>query len=331
MGTLGKRVFSDQQKIDIVNEYIYGNTAPQIGQKYSVSSNCIYSILKHRGIARRQTGSYNHKTCKQRANKYRINNQYFDTINTEEKAYFLGFLFADGCNDEKNNRVCLSLAEQDKDILNKLKESIEFSGNIIIIPKLKPTHQNRSFIRFNGPKISRALAMLGCTSRKSFTAQFPTKFIPKDMLNHFVRGYFDGDGSISIIKTKTGYRRPSMDICCSILFGIELSKIIMENVGIDLRMYKCFKTEIRRLATTNWVKSVKFLNWIYKDHTVCLLRKYKKYLELLELDRDRMGRKIIPPCIICGDKHFGRGYCAKHYYSIIRYPVAKSRRQTATP
>ena len=63
--------------------------------------------------------------------KFPVNDRFFEEIDTEEKAYFLGFLFADGCNSPDKNRLEVSLAKQDMDVLERLSKVL-LCGNLNI-------------------------------------------------------------------------------------------------------------------------------------------------------------------------------------------------------
>ena len=71
--------------------------------------------------------------------KYSIDESFFDSIDTEEKAYFVGFLFADGYNNTERHSVNLSLAEKDREILEQLSACLKTNVNSYI----RTRHPNR--------------------------------------------------------------------------------------------------------------------------------------------------------------------------------------------
>ncbi len=120
-----------------------------------------------------------------------INTHTFEKIDTEEKAYWLGFLFADG-NVSKNN-IDISLSLKDTAHLEKFKDFMKWEGDIKIDNKGR-----RCRICFGDKIMAKDLIKLGCTEKKSLTLQFPTEEqVPKHLIYHFIRGYFDGDGYVS--------------------------------------------------------------------------------------------------------------------------------------
>ena len=129
---------------------------------------------------------------------YKINENFFSRIDTEQKAYILGFFYADGCNSiitELNKCVSFTQLEQDVDILNKIKIAME-STNILYEIIQKSNGKKKYILDIYSKKLSEDLEFLGATPNKSLTLTFPTENIPKELMHHFIRGYFDGDGCI---------------------------------------------------------------------------------------------------------------------------------------
>jgi hypothetical protein len=129
--------------------------------------------------------------CKKPRRKY--NEKFFDEWSSE-MSYILGFIMADGCV-ETNGRKTLSIQihEKDIEILNFINSKL-CNENIIE----KTSYDNQFRIRINSPYIVDKLISLGIIARK--TGYESMKFIPDEWKSDFIRGYFDGDGSISICK-----------------------------------------------------------------------------------------------------------------------------------
>lgn len=140
-------------------------------------------------------------------NRYKFKLDFFEKW-TPEMAYVLGFLYADGDIEDvrKSSRTqYITFPSVDKDILESIKIAIGSEHKIscrkhhkFISPNGK-TYECADFYRFRigSKKMFDDLLKLGLTPRKSLTIKFP-KNIPTDCLNHFIRGYFDGDGCITI-------------------------------------------------------------------------------------------------------------------------------------
>src|ERR1035437_4280784 len=135
--------------------------------------------------------------------KFKLKENFFDEIDTQEKAYFLGFLYADGCNILHRNRVSIVLHEKDYELLKMLNDLL-LDGNDIKIEKRKNIeghYINGKLCRNNGNSIrldinskymSQKLNSIGMIPMKSSVVLFPT-CVPFHLMNHFIRGYFDGD------------------------------------------------------------------------------------------------------------------------------------------
>ena len=157
--------------------------------------------------------------------KYDVNDNYFDVIDTQEKAYFFGLLYADGCNYEDDGIIKIDLNEDDVEILEKLSKAIGYTGKIKYYDKetekrfedgkvypCKPIFR----LIFRSKRISEQLAIKGCVYNKSMCGMFPNDdVIPENLLNHFIRGYMDGNGGISywIDNKNTGHKKFSIHCC----------------------------------------------------------------------------------------------------------------------
>lgn len=129
------------------------------------------------------------------------NENYFDIIDTPQKAYFLGLLYADGCishTTRTSGSICyimaIALQEDDKYVLEKFRIEMERPNNLLFIRG--NDHRKAKFcFTVSGEKIHHDLEKHGCVERKSLILQFPTT-VPEELMSHFIRGYFDGDGCI---------------------------------------------------------------------------------------------------------------------------------------
>lgn len=134
--------------------------------------------------------------------KYAVDELYFDSIDCEHKAYWLGFLAADGCVRLLKNGgyVDFGVKEADSHILNEFLRDIQSEHVVRLSSKRigsKVFKQKRVII--SSEKLAQRLSDLGVVPRKSLIISWSqcVRDIPEDMIRHFVRGYFDGDGSWS--------------------------------------------------------------------------------------------------------------------------------------
>ena len=249
-----------EQKCSATNAAKYWGVTP--------TSFCKY--LKQLGIP-----AVNHQ------NETKFNENIFDNIDTEEKAYWLGFIFADGSISKKETilkqryQFELSLTSSDTEHLDKFNK---FMGHIKNNVKQGTVKLNgKTFKRcrwiINNKHLWQQLNNLGCVPQKSLILQFPN--IPETLKRHFIRGYFDGDGSLGIYETKYNPK-----IQCSLLGTKDMldNILFLSNINASLKQDKRhseFTYEFKLVSA----KAISFLNYIYKDSTIYLNRKYEKYLD----------------------------------------------------
>ena len=224
------------------------------------------------------------------ANKYYYNKDYFKEINTADKAYWLGFLYADGyvCRQFKNGKVKsmnleLTVCEKDVSQLIKFKNCLE--SNIEIHEKnVKLNNEIYKERRINvcSTEMCRDLIKLGCTPQKTYDIKFPTfDIVPKEYMRDFLRGFFDGDGCIS-----TTLMNGKPHITLSISGMSTMLKSIVDFLFTEkiITTRPTFAKDKRREFTYNiyfhGTDGCKYLlDYLYKDAKTYLDRKYNKYIE----------------------------------------------------
>lgn len=205
-------------------------------------------------------------------NQYRpntTNQNIFSKIDTEEKAYWLGFLYADGTVRSKkgDNQIELSLQEQDYEHLVKFRKFIGNNNKIAFREKQKAY---RYCVRSR--QIKNDLIKLGCVPNKSLILKFPTKKqIPDSLLKHFVRGYTDGEGCLCITHGKMHYELIGTQ---DFLSGLKKRVGLFQGATIYI---KHKDSEIRRICLGSAKQVKQICDWLYKDSNIYLDRKYNKY------------------------------------------------------
>ena len=207
-----------------------------------------------------------------------FNQDCFEVIDTAEKAYVLGLLFADANIDFKSNRISLDLHEKDVELLDYVAEVLEYKD-------VYNKHQQQLLdgslstylkLSFSSSEVKNDLIRLGCTPRKSRTLKFPTEEqVPHKFINSFILGYFDGDGHVS--NTNGGGQimiAGTEDMCKGILRATHF--LNLENPYYKLHNNaSIFVFHLSRQKDT-----VKFLDWCYTDAKYFLHRKYDRYLKI---------------------------------------------------
>jgi hypothetical protein len=173
-----------------VSLYQEGHTIAEIHRMTGVSKNRMTLALREMNIPVRKTGS---------SPSYQYRQDAFSVIDTQEKAYWLGFLYADGWVSTKLDKFYLTISDKDEE---HLKEYRDF-----LCPD-RPIERDRSRnsvrVSIVSKRLTQDLVKLGCTPRKSLTLKAPTEeMVPKHLVHHFIRGYFDGDGCARLSKKDT--------------------------------------------------------------------------------------------------------------------------------
>ncbi len=208
--------------------------------------------------------------------RYTLNEKYFDKIDCPEKAYWLGYLYADGNVTSGNKRkytVRLFADIRDRECLEKL--SIELGSNKPIYWSKPSVTGQMGCVEFCSRHLVQSVIKLGLIPSKTFKLTFPT-FLQPELQRHFIRGYLDGDGSISA-------KQPNLSFVGTKEFCLTLKKIIDDkfstNATISIR-HKERDNNIRQLAIGGRHKVKAILDWLYADATCFLERKYLKYKEI---------------------------------------------------
>lgn len=250
---------SVEEKSDIISFYESGESSIKIGKRLGINPNTIIRRLKTWGVNRR--------TPEQNGQKHSIDETFFDVIDCEAKAYFLGLLFADGYNGEAKYKykVAISLKSPDEQLLRAFRFAIRSQHRIRV------DSRNQSNFVFYNKRLSERLTELGCYRAKSLTCTFP-EYLNDELLPHFIRGYIDGDGWIYL-----NGKGVTIGAIGSNSFMDRLASIIKD----ECRVHTFFWPH----PTTPQVKSVivrgrdqvsTVLAWLYKDATIWLERKKRK-------------------------------------------------------
>lgn len=219
---------------------------------------------------------------KSKLGKYYVNQDYFQIIDNEWKAYWLGFLYADGWVDLDKSMLGLTIAIKDEAHIKKFKESLQ-STNKLYYTKPKDVMINGNFghgtggvsIRISNKKIVENLIDLGCLEHKTYCMKFPGfNQVPKKYMRHFIRGYFDGDGWVSILaKNKV----PSIGFVGCPEFILELKDFLIDELNITnikpSQKKNVFSIEI---DWSGFVDVEKLFNYMYNGANIFLDRKFNK-------------------------------------------------------
>src|SRR5205085_9225815 len=133
------------------------------------------------------------RTVSEVKRRYALREDAFARLDDEATAYWLGFLCADGCNYRRRGCGEVHLVLQKRDIPH-LERFAAFVGTEK--PIRKEARYETYRLSLYSKRMSDDLIRLGCPPRKSWALAFPA--VPGPLVAHFIRGYFDGDGSASM-------------------------------------------------------------------------------------------------------------------------------------
>ena len=261
------KIISEQTKQEIINYYLSEPmTLAQVSEKFNLCKPTVGKIL-----------SEIPKYTKAQLNNPYLKERFFETIDSEEKAYFLGLIIADGNvykepNSGRQHSISITLDENDKYLLEKFKEVL--NANTAISQDGRGCNQ----FAVRSDLMAEDLKKYGVVERKSLITYLPQ--IDDNYMNHLIRGIFDGDGSIaSKLNEKTNKHRHSFCFCGSHKLMEDISnyckKLNLETIP-KVYDYKDGKN-LSDIKIANIHDMLIFGEWIYRDASIYMLRKKERY------------------------------------------------------
>lgn len=270
-------------KIEDYNDYVLGKISfTDLLIKYNSSEYLFNLLFKSLNLQKRR-----------KIIEENTRHNFFDCIDTEIKAYLLGFYYADGCLNLERKRIKISIDFNDIEIINLFREYIAPLN--IIGEYFKPkenknktkTHLNS--IQIYSPHIVETLTKYGMGHRKTYNDIADLSFIQDEVMRHFIRGYFDGDGCVyshvikKNIKLKSGefkeyeYRNRLWFIVSHKKIHLEFLKQWLEKHEIHPNIYPNKNGDFL-LSVTKKDSFYKLRELLYKDSKFFLKRKYDKFM-----------------------------------------------------
>jgi hypothetical protein len=267
--------FSLQQIEDIIHLYTSENMSiSKIADLYNVNDDTIKRRLKENNISIKNNNFYKKK---------KFNENFFDDINTEEKAYWLGFIYADGCvsNRKTTDVFEIKLSEKDKAHLEKLKAVLNSEHSIGVHISSCGYNVGKKYCSFSivNQHLVDSLVEKGVLYRKTRILKFPNETqVPRNLIKHFIRGYFDGDGSVYCLE-ESGIGNISFVGTKNMLEGILNEFKCVIPTTTQIHKYKNKDVYDLKIGGSNYFK--KCYNFLYQDATIFLDRKKCKFEDIL--------------------------------------------------
>lgn len=202
--------------------------------------------------------------------KYETDVDYFEKIDTPEKAYILGFLASDGCN--RGSDIVFEIKKKDEEVLCFIRDCISPDRPIYV-------NDNTDFVRLviYSKKMCNDLEKIGITKAKTKTIKFPEiddKFLPD-----FLRGCFDGDGCVSLNRHKGIKAQIRFGYCSASLdFLKKFEEILRQKCNLkERKIYKNHISDCYSIEYEGSIQVKKIYNYLYDDSCFSLSRKRNKF------------------------------------------------------
>lgn len=275
--------FDDSKINHVCQLYSEGVSAKMLGTKYGIDKRRVQKWVSEQGKLR----------DKATANRFtEFNQDVFDHIDHEDKAYWLGFFYADAYNCNTTNTFSVTLKDDDCNHLVKLCNFVNLPKDKIrrylsnIGDKKYPTCS----VRLYSKHLCEKMRDLGCPQAKSFIITYPTWLDPKFNVP-FIRGIFDGDGSLA----HRSNNEWKWSIATTKECGEAIQRIILKELDIIVNLSHISKTgnNTYELESNGNEKVLKLTEWLYKDSTINnrLDRKYNRMLELQQQQDNRTFKR----------------------------------------
>ena len=270
----------------IVENYLNGKGLISSGKDFGIGPQKVRNILVSRNIKIRsysESASISNTLRK----KYFCNLDYFKHEN-QKMAYILGFISADGSISLEGNVLKISLARKDRELLEKIKNELEYTGNIKDYTNSKGF--DISSLSITCKEYKEDLAKYNIVPQKTYTFSFPKNLNKKYWID-FIRGYWDGDGTIctagkeAIRASLCGYRKEFLEDVLNFLEeDFDIPKV-------NIRMKKNSNTYYFQYSNNSTIKLYKAL--YYNDNVLCLERKKEKFKLLCADDNLSTRQRVL--------------------------------------
>lgn len=282
---MSPRILTDEEEAQIAAIYASGISARAIARVYGLSSHTfVAAALKRQRIQQRSPAERNRL--------YALNPYVFDNVDSEQAAYWWGFIYADGCVHKRSLIVIIKW--DDRDHLARLREFMQSESPIKEIiannpASFSPCHNAK--IEFTDEHLASRLIELGILAGRTHPDRARNN-MPHQSMRHWLRGFFDGDGSAR--KNPNG----GLGFCGSQELMLWIRKILSENVGTspNIALSTVKHADIRYIRYSGRLQALKVADYMYNGATVWLDRKrsvidsWPQKRGRLRLKRDEKGR-----------------------------------------
>lgn len=279
--------FTEKDIKQIIEKYLSGDSSDDIAGVYDCCDKSILKILKDNNIEIRPKRTYP------------VNESYMDNIDCEEKAYMLGFFYADGSNWD-NKRISIGLKSDDHYMVEKFcslfYDEQNSKGRVKKYFRRKYREKTNdwyegeiSILSIYSRKIAEQFTKLGCHPKKTFNMSFP-EWLDVKYYNSFILGFFDGDGCITYDESSsTKTKSFKINMVATSVFVSHIKKILDEMCGVNFRIFPHAESGDKGISiislSGNRVVS-RVMKFLYQNSLFYLNRKHERHQTLLkEIDK----------------------------------------------
>lgn len=262
----------------VINLVSEGKTVSEIAKQLGKNMSSVSSVVKRFNLSPKK------------AYENTVRNDFFDIINTEEKAYLLGFFIADGCINKttarSKGRFSINQSEDDKEIVKAYKEYLQVPSEIQLVNNQSGVKHRKTQWRIRWTSVHMMETMETIynihphkTTDTEF--EFPIKLIPENLQRHFVRGFIDGDGYMGDNGKINNFSVSIIGV--SEKFLTMIGDLVSSATGMTYKLYKTKGKTIDYLSlrwssnrTDKLEKITKLKDYLYNNATIFLHRKREK-------------------------------------------------------
>lgn len=264
---------STQELIRLYEEELY--SIAEISRLSSLSTYMVKKILTEHGVKIRTRAEQNVITNQKR--KKPVNEKYFSNIDSVNKAWLMGFLMADGTIRKDKNEIKIGLSSVDREILEKIKEEVNISRDILDTVTQKGFYVSE--LTWSSKQQKEDLAKYGIVNNKTYLEVRLPDFNDEKLILAFILGYFDGDGSFSVNGKYCRFR-----ICAHRNELLkDIASFLEKKYGASYSLSQD-KNSLWELSIST-TYAIEILKDMYNLNSIRLDRKYQKFLEYKEATR----------------------------------------------
>lgn len=263
MGRKSSIELTPEEEMEVVNLYQEGTPMIKIAEQFqNMKHYHVDWILRKHSIPKRHN--------RQNSRRYDVNHDYFEIVDTEHKAYWLGFIAADGYVT-KQEKVGITLNVQDKSHLETFASHIEATYPVNEYKYTGYVDGISARILMTSPKMKKDLEQYGIHENKTLILDFPTHLDPS-LIRHYIRGYFDGDGSWSYNSNTRQYQ-------FKLVGTKEILEAVLYHIGFPKqKLYRRHdngkNTYYISIGGHHQLRTI--MSYLYDDATIYLQRKYTR-------------------------------------------------------